>query len=439
MDAKKDSDSSSERQTPNVLTWLGLVLIAVFFTPTIRLPSDIPLRIDDVIVAGMGAMMLARSILLLRVRRTDGISIALFLMAITMPVSAFLASQYTTLPIGVKEYLDLIRPLKFVVIYLALRTSDYESGIETLRRSFRVAIVILLGCALFQFFLLGPGSSGPIVSVFLSFTSLNPDQARSYFGIRPFATFQTPTDLGYVMTIFLAATMSMGNKKKWGSRIACLIGLVLSGTRTFLFALPLIFLISTALGTEKKSAKLKAFVWSGFGVALAAMMILVAFPLVNPSFSSNIVRTTNALTTANYAEDDSIATRLQKLELMVYTWNHARYFGVASRSMLGPAADSEYVFTFNRYGLVGMACLLGIYLAALIRIRPLRELAPQAYQFTVLVLFITFIYGFTQGALIDTRIGVLPIAIVGIAVSRVRAARGAVERTQIPPRAEGVL
>jgi hypothetical protein len=439
MRGGKNAGCNTDKQTPSVLPWLWLVLSAVFFTPTIRLPGDIPLRIDDLIVAGIGAMMLARAILRMRVGRFDGVTLALSLMAVTMPLSAFLASQYTTLPIGAKEYLDLIRPVKFVVLYLALRSSDFESGMETLRRTFRAAIAILLGCALIQFFLLNPGSGGPIVSIFLSFTSLNPDQARSYFGIRPFATFQTPTDLGYVMTVFLVGAMSMGNKRRWGSRIACLIGLVLSGTRTFLFALPVIFFIFSALREGKKSAKFKAIIWSGFGIALAAMMILVAFPYVNPSFATNITRTTNALTTADYSEDDSIAVRLQKLELVVYTWNHARYFGVASRSMLGPAADSEYVFTFNRYGLVGMACLLGIYLAALSRIRALRKLDPRVYQFTVLVLFATFIYGFTQGALIDTRVGVLPIAVVGIAVSKVREARRASGGNQLSSAAEGVL
>jgi hypothetical protein len=236
----KNTSRELGARRPEVLLWLWLTLLAVLFTPTVRLPGGIPLRIDDLIIAGVGSMMLGRSLLRMRVSKLDGVSTVLLAMAATMPLSAIVASQWTTLPIGLKEYLDLIRPLKFIILYAAILKSDFAPAVEAIRRSFRVGIVILLACALIRFFLLTPDSSGLLVHFFLLFPDLDPNQVRSYFGGRSFATFQTPTDLGYVMTVFLVAAMSMGGRGRWGNRIACLLGLVLSGTRTFLFVLPLI-------------------------------------------------------------------------------------------------------------------------------------------------------------------------------------------------------
>lgn len=398
--------------------WLWCILIAVFFTPPIRLPGDIPLRVDDLLVAFLGFLMIARSFLRFRIPAPDGISVALLAMACSMPVSAYFASQTINLPIGPKEYLDLIRPLKFLFLYLAIRDAKADTCLKPLQSAFAVAVWVLTLSALVQFLLLTPESGGILPNFFLLFTDLQPDHARSFFGLRPFATFHTPTDLGYVSTILLAETLSMPREHKWWTRSACVITLTLSNTRTFLFALPLFFALCALISDDGIARKIYRLLSGFIALGVVAVLIFVMGPIVNPGFSANIVRTGNAIVTGDYAEDDSLATRLHKLDLVVYTWNNARYFGVASREMLGDAADSEYVFTFHRYGIVGMSVLMAIYVAALLKIRRLRHDERELYLFVLLVLCATFLYGFTQGALINTRTGVIPVAVLGIAASK---------------------
>jgi len=406
----------------NIPRWLFWVLMAVFFTPPMRLPGEIPFRIDDLFVAVAGGLMLARWILRFRAPKLDWVSASLLLMAISMPLSAFFAQQSSSLPVGIKEYLDLIRPLKFLFLYLALMRSDALSCLQSLKSAFRYAVPALTFFALIQFIFLNPASNGVVARFFLFFTELKPEHARSFFGLRPFATFHTPTDLGYVMTLLLAASLSIPGEHKWSTRTACVVGLTLSNTRTFLFALPLVFGICAILNADTFWKKMTRLFWSFSGVAFVGVLIFYIAPLVNPNFSRNIARSGNALVTGDFAEDDSIAVRLHKLELVVYTWDHAKYFGVASRELLGPAADSEYVFTFHRYGLIGIMVLLGIYVGCLVNTHRLLSYQRDLYLFTILVLFTTFIYGFTQGALINTRTGVIPIAVIAIASKRAREA-----------------
>lgn len=398
------------------LSWFKWALLCVFFAPPIRLPGEIPLRIDDLLIAGVGSLMVVRWLFRLHLPRPTWVSVCLVLMIVTMPLSAFFANRVGTLPIGPKEYLDFIRPAKFLFLFLALQESDGYRALQTLRWSLRFALPILVACALIQFFLT-PDSGGMLARGFLFFTELPPEQAQSYYGVRPFATFHTPTDLGFVATILLAESLTMPARHRWWSGAGCVVCLTLSNTRTFLFALPLLFALATLMSEINTFKKLIRICWSFVAIGMIGALIFVVGPAVNPSFSANITRTTNAIATGDYASDDSIAVRLHKLELVEYTWANAPFFGVGSRELLGPAADSEYVFTFHRYGLLGISLTLILYIAGIKYIRRLLHGHRQMSQFTALVLFTTFIYGFTQGALINTRTGILPIATIGIAAA----------------------
>lgn len=407
--------ASSQRRIDAYSYWTLFLLLSVLFTPTIRLPGDIPLRLDELFIVGTGGAMLARAILRLRFAKADWLVWVPLLMAASMLLSAILASVHGVLPVGPKEYLDLVRPMSFLVVYLAVRGCDPDEVFASIRKSFRFGTVGLALCALWQFLLLSPSSDSPIASFFLLYTDLTPEHARSFFGLRPFATFQTPTDLGYVMTIFLLAEVVLIPLRTWKYILLSLAGLILSNTRTFLFAAPLLVVLYAAIYAKSRVARIRLLMLGAAGLLLGALLLLYVAPIVNSTFATNTIRTATSLTSGDYSQDESIAIRLQKLALVVYTWHHAPIFGVGSREMLGSAADSEYVYTFNRYGLIGILSLLSLYLAGLRNIRILKKRNLRIYTFVVLVLAVTFLYGFTQGAIINVRIGIVPMIVLGYA------------------------
>ena len=395
--------------------WTLLLLLSVWFTPTLRLPGDIPLRLDQLMIAGLGGLMLARSILRLRLGKTDTVAWIPVAMAASMFLSAIFATIDGQLPVGPKEYLDLVRPMAFLIVYLAVRDSDPTAMLSSLRTAFRAGTVGLAICALVQFLLLSPASGGPLTSFFLLYTDLAPEHARSFFGLRPFATFQTPTDLGYVMTVFVLAELILFKRHNWGYVVLASVGLLLSNTRTFLFAGPMLLLLYTVIYAKSMAARIRLLILGAGGLLVGTALLLYVAPMVNATFATNTIRTTTSLASGDYSQDESIAIRLQKLALIAYTWRQAPFFGVGSREMLGAAADSEYVYTFNRYGLIGIFELLGLYVAGLWVIRVLKKRWLPVYTFVVLMFFVTFLYGFTQGAIINMRVGIVPIAILGYA------------------------
>jgi O-Antigen ligase len=403
------------RRTRDYSQWTLLLLLSVWFTPTLKMPGNIPLRLDELMVASVGGLMLARFILRLRLRKIDSVSWVPVTMAVSMLLSAIFATVAGQLPIGPKEYLDLARPISFLIVYLAVRASDPNAMLSSIRTTFRGGIVGLAICALVQFLLLSPSSSGPLASFFLLYTDLASEQARSFFGLRPFATFQTPTDLGYVMTVFLLAELILFSWRKWGYVLLALVGLLLSNTRTFLFAAPVLLLLYAVIYAKNMVARIRLLILGTGGILVGAALLLYVAPMVNATFATNTIRTTTSLASGDYSQDESIAIRLQKLALITYTWQHAPFFGVGSREMLGVAADSEYVYTFNRYGLIGILELMTLYVAGLWVIRILKRRWLSVYTFAVLMLAATFFYGFTQGALINVRVGIVPMVVLGYA------------------------
>jgi len=411
------------RHTREYSLWTLLLLLFVWFTPTLRLPGDIPLRLDELLIVGAGGLMLARLILRLRFSKSDSIFWVPLAMAASMLLSAILGTLKGALTVGVKEYLDLIRPISFLVIYLAVRARSPDRVFASIRIAFRTGTVVLSICALMQFLLLSPSSEGPLARFFLLYTDLAPEHARAFFGLRPFATFQTPTDFGYIMTVFLVAELTLFPLHKWRYVLLALIGLVLSNTRTFLFSAPVLVLLYALLYAKNTKARIRLLGIGLVGVFVGMAILLYVAPIVNASFATNTIRTARSLTSDDFSQDESLAIRLQKLALVVYTWQHAPFFGVGSREMLGAAADSEYVYTFNRYGLFGMIELMSLYIAGLSVIRVLRKRWQHVYAFAILMLAVTFLYGFTQGALINVRVGIMPMVVLGFVSSLARRER----------------
>jgi hypothetical protein len=366
-------------------------------------------------IAGAGGLMLGRFILRLRMRKTDSVSWVPVAMAVSMLLSAILATVTGQLPVGPKEYLDIVRPISFLIIYLVVRAADPNAVLSSIRTAFRGGIVGLVICALVQFLLLRPSSSGPLASFFLLYTDMPPELVRSFFGLRPFATFQTPTDLGYVMMVLLLAELTLFSSRKWGYVLLALVGLLLSNTRTLLFTAPVLLLLYAVVSTKYIVVRIRLLMLGAGGILVGAGLLLYIAPMVNPAFATNTVVSATSLASGDYSQDDSIAIRLQKLALIGYTWQHAPFFGVGSREMLGVAADSEYVYTFNRYGLIGILELMTLYVAGLRVIRILKRRWLSVYTFSVLMLATTFFYGFTQGAMINVRIGIVPMVVLGYA------------------------
>lgn len=413
----RTSAEASDRSKKDYSLWLLILFLLVWFTPTVRLPGDVPIRLDDILIFGTGALMLAKSLFRLRVQYLDKISWVLIALGAEMVISAFVASQTGSLPVGPKEFLDVTRPIEFLIVYLTVRNSDPEDTLGSIRRGFQIGIIGLVFFALVQFLFMNPSSGGFLAEFFLSFTSLSPEHARGFWGLRPFATFQTPTDFGYVMAVALVVEATLCKRNRWLYAFVAFVGLILSNTRTFLFAAPLLVLVYAVINSNSYKKQIKLVV-AGIGIMIGGLIFLYyVAPLVNANFAVNTTRTATDLATGDYSQDGSISIRLQKLELIAYTWNYAPILGVASRKMLGAAADSEYVYTFNRYGLLGILGLIAWYINSWWTVRPLRRDHRNIYTFAVVMLLTTFFYGFTQGALINVRVGIVPIALIGFASS----------------------
>jgi hypothetical protein len=70
--------------------------------------------------------------------------------------------------------------------------------------------------------------------------------------------------------------------------------------------------------------------------------------------------------------------------------------------------------TFHRFGLVGIGMLLAVYPVGHRLTRRAGPYCPKFSEFAVMALAVTFLYGITQGALLNTRVGVILFAVLGI-------------------------
>jgi len=395
--------------------WLACVLLAVFFTPTLRLPGEIPLRPEDVLIFGAALIAFLRALYTLRIPKTSGPWLYLTLVPASVLLCTLVAAMKGTFPIGLKEYLDILRPIKFLIVFLMVAHIPPQTSQRTFIRVLNGSMIALALIALYQLIFIRVDSNGMVTKFFLLYTELQEEHARTMLALRPYATFNTPTDLGYVSTIgiFVGLVLVPRAKRKWIVG-ASLLALVISETRTFLFSLPLLFIMDAWLSSPSSKERRTRLIAAAY-LLLAGLILMVGVVRVTSLSGYDIMGT---MFTTNVQNDESIANRIENLQLAQYTWDHARWFGVVTRSLLGPAADSELLYTFHRYGLVGLAMLLALYPAGYFCASRAKRRNLEMARFALIMLAITFLYGITQGAIINTRIGVIPFVVLGILSTR---------------------
>jgi hypothetical protein len=415
-----------------ILLWCMLLWVAVLFTPAIRV-AGIPIRLDDLLVFGAGAVLVCERILAGSLPRPGFLGTALLAQIVCTIVVTSLGSPVPGLSVGVKEYLDFLRPLKFLLVFLIVQRGDPEANLRMMYRILPAAVAALASLAILQQVLLTPESDNILARYSLAFSVMPVEDFRRFFGYRPFATFSTPADLGYLMSVIIVlAAVDRAARGRAVLLVGATTALILSGTRTFLFSMPLVLLAAMLASRSRRGA----------GRLLAAgfvMVLATAWALTRGSTgaSQEAAGTARALLTRNVEDQESITGRLQNLALVVSTWQDAPLTGVISRDRMDPTlvggVDSEYVMTFHRYGLLGIALLLGVYGAAAKEAWSRRRVAPEMSRALLLVVGLTFVYGLTQGALINSRLGGIPLYLLGALCGVTAAARARVAQDATGP------
>jgi hypothetical protein len=410
------SEAYSLKRVETTDWWMVCLLLSVLFTPNFRLPGGIPFRLDDLLVFATGAILAAIAILDLRVSKPDLMALSLMLLVGAILISTLLAPP--AIAVTAKEYFDILRPLKFLFVYWILRRHDAVSARNTFRRVICVSLLVLFAIACLQMLAVSVSSEGPLVTFFSRFTERDFEDAQLMMATRPFATFDTPVNLGYVAVIglFLAPQI---RPRKYRILIISVsfLALLISVTRTLLFALPILLPLQAMLRGRFLGGRLKSVSTALALTIVAAISAMLILPLVSPAAAGFTSQMIQSVATGDAQSDVSVSTRLDNLELVAYTWQNAPLLGVGGRSLLPPFVDSELVLTFHRYGIIGFAVFLGFYPAAYLLAKRTRQHDQEFAEFIVMVLAATFLIGITQAALINSRMGVLPFAILGVAAA----------------------
>jgi hypothetical protein len=315
-----------------------------------------------------------------------------------------------------KDYLDMLRPLKFLIVYWLVREQDCGVSLHTFLKTVSVFIGILLGVAVLEMTLARMSVGGPVMAFFVQFCDqLTVEDPVSIMAQRPFATFNTPTHLGYVAALgfFLSQAMESAARR----RILALLSfftLLISVTRTLLLSLPLLMMLQALTKEGSAKEKLKRLGYSAILVAFVVVMGAVLLPLISPVAADYTQSMIVSIATGNTQDEYSINTRLDNFALVVYTWANAPLFGVATRSFLPWFVDSELIVTFHRFGVVGIGMLLAIYPVGYRLAKRAGRYCPEFSRFAIMALAVTFLYGITQGALVNTRVGVILYVVLGI-------------------------
>ncbi len=402
--------------TARLLFW---ILLAVLFTPSLRLPGNVPFRLDDMIVFGAGAGLMGKWLLNRWRLRPDPVFFSAVAVTGAILLSTILAPG--NYPVGAKEYLDCLRPVKFLLVYWLARECDKETGLRTFLRTLSISIFALFGTACMEMFFARLLPSGLVVRFFSLFTEKEPGLLLDMMATRPFATFNTPPDLGYVACVLLFAGPLLAPGWKRRAVVAvCFLTLLITASRTLLFALPLLLGLQALLRsrTGKEALRRMGFSLALIGAAGASAVILL--PLLSPHASDFTESMIRAVWSGDTSDEDSITTRLGNLYLVDYTWTHAPLLGVGTRALLPDYVDSELILTYHRYGAVGLMALLLIYPAGFSLARRAATAFRELYAFVALVLAVTFLVGITLGALDNSRVGVLPFVILGLAASQTK-------------------
>lgn len=420
----RSRNSEAPRYIPGLI-WLIAVWMAVSFTPPVRLPNGIPLRVDDLLVCGAGLALLASATYRGRVFRLRGLGWVLVLMSVYIFCVTALGPPISGLSITPKEFADAARPLKFLIILLVASRLRYPLSRRVLIQILPVVTYVLLAFAVAQFVLLTPESENALAWFFLKFSELQEWHTRSFFGGRPFATFNTPTDLGYHACLVFAAALTLKDMPQRGAvMVACIATLILSQARTFIFALPLLVPLYAWAASRSLRSKLRAALGSGLGIAAGAFLMVVVLPYVSENYTPLGLQTLTAIATGDVEQEQSIAQRLSNLYLVEIAVERAPLTGIVSRDLSPETAfDSEYVMLIHRYGVIGLGLTLCFYCVAMGNAWRNRRRLPDMAWLVLWACAITLLYGVTQGVLVNTRTGSFLFMLLGVFGAGVREAR----------------
>jgi hypothetical protein len=342
---------------------------------------------------------------------------AVFFYSVALAGSILLSTVNVTagLEITAKEYLDCLRPIKFFLVYWLIRDSNPAAVLRTLIRVMSAAAFILLAITCIEMFFarIAPGST--VVRFFSLFTEKSPDLLLDMMATRPFATFNTPPDLGYVACVFLFAGPLIRSPRRKKVVVATLfLILLVTATRILLFSMPILLILQALLRGKTAKEAIKHLRVSLALITLAGVSSVVLLPMMSPhafEFTQSMIV---SAASGDIGGEDSITTRLGNLYLVDYTWSHAPLIGVGSRALLPDFVDSELILTFHRYGLIGLATLLLIYPLGFVLARQVAEKHHELYQFAVMALATTILSGITLGTLDNGRTGVFLFIILGL-------------------------
>lgn len=402
--------------------WLYTLLLFVLFFPSVKIWGEVPLRPDDLMVFCSGGVLVLGYILRLRLPKLDAISLWLVINAGTILLSTIVAQLTMSAPIGAKEYLDLLRPVKYLIVYLVVRDMDFLDGYRIFKRVIAGSMVCLLAMAVLEMIAARTSLGGStLIDFFSLFTAIDPNQVVQMLSVRPFATFNTPTDLGYVAVIgIFIALLSDERKKLYVNVCVSFFVLLLTATRTFMFSLPLMMMLYATAASRNLQEKIRRlFLVLGLSI-LAVVAGIILMPVLSPNAAKFTDSMVTSVATGNTSDQDSITTRMNNLALVGITLKTAPILGVATRSYMPSFVDSELIVTFHRYGIVGFVSWLVFFPLAFFAIRKLKNGERRFLGFLATFIFITFLYGITQGALDNSRIGSLLFIALGLGVRRVK-------------------
>lgn len=396
--------------------WTSLLILIIVVTPKLVLPGGIPFRIDDVMAFGALGLLVCTDVLRMTLRRPEWLEVILLLTAVYMLLDAVVGSPVGG-SVGSKEYLDALRPLKFLAVFhVTRRVSNATREVHITTTTLGALILGLSLLALCQQFLLSPESDGFLASLSLLFKETE-EQTRSYFGYRTTGTFGTPTDLAYVSTIILFGAVAVRDFPfRFLIAAAAAITIVLSGTRTFLFAGPAILLVAGIANEKSITSKVRGLL---VGVSVVLIGVFAASFLLSAAAKSAIQLTFSSLLTLDFESDDSLRMRVLNFVLAKMTWSAAPWRGVVTRDFMRPedigGVDSEYLLTFHRYGLIGLFLLVATSWSLWRVARTSRTSSAALAHWLLLIVIVGLLYGVTQGALINTRIGTFAFVLAGLA------------------------
>jgi hypothetical protein len=352
----------------------------------------------------------------MRAPKLDAIFVYTVIATGTILLSTLMAPE--GLDVTAKEYLDCLRPIKFFLVYWVVRDCSPVPALRTFIRTISASSFVLLSITFVEMFFARTAPEGIVVRFFSGFTEKSPDLLLDMMASRPFATFNTPPDLGYVACVCLFAGPLIQSPRRRKVLVATFfLILLITATRMLLFSLPLLLVLQALVGGKSNREAFKKLRRNLALIALAGAVSVVLLPVISPHASDFTQSMIVSVASGDTRDEDSITTRLGNLYLADYTWSSAPLLGVGSRSLLPEFVDSEYILTFHRYGIIGLTSLLLIYPLGFGLARRVAPEHGELYRFVVMALVTTFLSGVTLGALDNSRTGVLIFIVLGLAAS----------------------